>query len=192
MTQRRKQSRRRKLGRVYYQEPGKPRMWWMVRIKDATKPVRINGTLADALAGTPGTTIGCHLSNCAKRNAVAFPHPVLLASFTNSTLTIITKIVNGAPAEGVRYRHNYGRLVDLNDTDATKQFVRDHPRMAEREFILYPPRPPRKHVPGDHNKPGHKKNFTGEKQSVVLRGALRRAVKAGLIAAPIAHALETM
>ena len=77
----------------------------------------------------------------------------------------------------MRYRHSYGRIVDLNDTDISKTYIAKHPELAERTFNLRPP--PKRGVYVPHAQ--QHRQGTGEKTAVVPRGALARAVKAGLV-----------
>ena len=156
---------------------------------DAKKDVVVNGTLKDALLGTPGQTIGCHLSHCALNNAKLFPHPFILASFTASTCSIVTKITNGAPSRAVRYIHSYGKFVDLNDTDKNKDTILKNPKLANRSFVLRAPA-------GNYRRGArHRVNTTAGKSNgasshVVPRGALARARKAGLVTADLSSALN--
>jgi hypothetical protein len=169
-----------KTARIYY-GTGANQLYWRVRVSDAKKAVTVDGTLQDAMDGKPGTTIGCHLSLCAMHNQKKFPHPVLLASFTKSAALLVDKIAGGKPIHAVRYQHRYGQLVDLNDTDASKTYVRRHPGLAERTFTLGVPHTGKRPRNGGANK----KATHGEHRSVVPHGALARAKKAGLITADI-------
>ena len=155
-------------------------IFWACPVSDAKEPITMDGTLADALAGKPGLTIGCHLSNCATRNAQSFPHPVIYAVFTKSKAYIIDRWnkSNGRPAHCVRYAHSLGRFVDLNDKDGKKKLIRKYPEIVERTFVLHPPR---KRPSQSETSVGHSKNITNERRPVVPYGALRRAKEAGLI-----------
>lgn len=176
---------RQKTARIYYGvSEGEP-LFWRVRVTDAKGPVQMPGTLVDALTGKAGATIGCHLSNCAKRNAEVFPHPVKFASFIKSTAYIVTKIKNGQATDAVRYRHSYSELVDLNDSDKNRRKVRDNPLLAERTFTLYPPQAARPHRHHGYRPPEAHEGTTGELRAVVPRGALARAQRAGLINAAL-------
>jgi hypothetical protein len=180
----RKRVKSRKTARIYYGVSDGEELFWRVTVEDAKNVVKMPGSLIDALSGKAGATIGCHLSNCAQRNANVFPHAVKMASFTKSTALIITAIKNGQPAHAVRYRHEYSELVDLNDTDKNRRKVKANPKLAERTFTLYPPQVPRSARPGQ-SRPGGPSLVTGEKRAVVPRGALARAQRAGLINAAI-------
>lgn len=184
--------RPRKTMRIVY-GTGKHRLYWTVRVSDAKKDVVVNGSLMDALRGTPGETIGCHLSNCAVRNASSFPHECHLASFTRHTCAIVDKISNGAPSHAVRYMHNYGDLVDLNDTDKEKKKIRENPKLAEASYILKAPRGlvmlgSSHTVKGVSHKPAGKIDHS--RTHLVPRGALLRARRAGLVTADLANAIS--
>jgi bisphosphoglycerate-dependent phosphoglycerate mutase len=86
----------------------------------------------------------------------------------------VEKIHNGQPTHGVRYAHTYGLLVELNDNDLKKKYVRDHPEWIERQFVFTPPkvRLKRKYAHG---------NDDGSQRVYVPRGAKARAQAAGLI-----------
>lgn len=169
----------RKTTRLYYglhPETGK-RLYWTMKVTNATKPVAMKGSVEQAMAGGAGVSIGCHLSNTAKANKAAFPHPVIYISFTKSVALAITKITNGAPSHCVRYRHNYGHYVDLNDTDPSKATVKAHPELFNRRFTLgaY------KESEG-HWRPEYGRRETGRRSKLqMVRGELRRMKKAGLV-----------
>lgn len=171
--------------RIYYgaNPASAEALYWPVRVKHATKGVQINGSVIDALKGARGTVIGCHLSQCAMRNADHFPHPCKFAAFTRTTALIVTKIKGGKPVEAVLYNHGYSRLVDLNDTDISKKYVHDHPELADRKFTLRPPQKTRKANPPRGTQ--EHRNGDGTKSAVVPKGALRRAVQAGLVSAGV-------
>ena len=66
----------RKTTRLYYglnAETGE-RLYWTLKVRNATKPVKLNGTVEHAMKGEPGLSIGCHLSTTAKNNKDCFPH----------------------------------------------------------------------------------------------------------------------
>lgn len=157
-----------------------------VYVIHAKTKVTINGTLADALLGTPGETVGCHLSECCmnKNNkSVWVEHPPpILAAFTRSTAYMLIQLYKqkraGIDGVAVKYRHNYSDIVDLNDTDPAKTIVRRNPKLAERSFTLYPPNPRKLDQP--KNRPSGK-TFTGRRRALVPAGALRRAETAGLL-----------
>lgn len=191
MTKRKRtHGRPRNTARIYYganPASGEP-LYWKVRVKNATESVQVNGSVIDALKGARGTVIGCHLSQCAMRNAEHFPHPCKLAAFTKATALIVTKIARGRPTEAVRYRHAYGRIVDLNDTGATRAIVKQHPELADRTFRLCPPQTQRPYKPGSHKQ--EHRDGNGKNSSTVPRGALSRAVKAGLVSPGLMAALS--
>jgi len=161
---------------------GNSGVFFTVKVKDATRSVSINGTIDHVLGSYRGVTLGCHLSNVAWANASAFPHRCLMAPFFTKTVCyVVDKIRGGVPISAVRYNHSYGELVDMNDTGENLARVRRDPNWAEREFIL---RPPQKFIP---NRP---RSFSSGDQptnpatrmaAVMSNGALRRALRAGLV-----------
>jgi len=171
--------KRKRTARIYYGQnlDSKERLFWTVPFTEAKETVEIDGSVLDAIRGVRGTTIGCHLSNCAKRNSKQFPHPFVMAAFTKSTAFIITKIKKGKPTHAVKYDHSYGDLVELNDKEITKSFVATHPELTDRKFRLRPCRPFR----GEQRHHGNTGATNHEKRAIVPRGALKRAVDAGLV-----------
>jgi hypothetical protein len=176
-------TKRRKTARIYY-GTNATKLFWTVKVVDATKPVTINGSVMDAMKGKPGQTIGCHLSNCALRNQNAFPHPVHFAAFTKRSVLVVDKITDGRPSHAIRYHHKYGELVNLNDTDHAKKVIKDHPELADRKFVLNKPskNPAR---PGSDRKG----SASGTKRAMIPKGALGRAQAAGLITADLKNAV---
>lgn len=175
----RKARKKQRLARIYYgrdNESNEP-LYWIVRVTDARHVVEMNGSLADAILGTPGSTIGCHLSNCAKRNAKVFPHPCKVAAFTKTSCLIVTEVKNGSPTKAVKYAHSYGDLVELNDKDHGKNHIKAHPELAEKVFRLRLP-------PKDHGKSTWKHTRRAEgapRRTKIPHGALKRAIDAGLV-----------
>jgi hypothetical protein len=182
---------RKKTRRIYYGPPGNQDLFWTVKVQPATKAVTINGSLEHALAGMKGSTIGCHMSNCAMANERAFGHPVLLAVFTKKTCIIVTKIKDGVPSHGIEYYHDYNNLVMLNDRDNFKKYIKAHPELANRTFTLRPPSKAKQSRPniGSDN-PRGRGTITGEKRAYAPRGALSRAVDAGLINTAVAKVIS--
>jgi hypothetical protein len=171
-----------KTTRLYYglhRETGK-RLYWTLKVRNATKPVKLSGTVEHAMLGKTGVSIGCHLSKTATANKSAFPHPALYISFTKSIALVITKISKGVPSACVRYRHSYSRYVDLNDTEPAKAVVKAHPEFFNREFTLGAYKEQKFHW-----KPEYGRRETGERVKKHLtrlaRGELARMEKAGLM-----------
>ncbi len=169
----------RKTTRLYYglhPETGE-RLYWTMKVKNATRSVALNGTVEEAMNARGGVSIGCHLSNVATKNKSAFPHPALYISFTKSVALVITKITNGQPSHCVRYRHNYGKYVDLNDTDPSKAVVKAHPELFNRQFTLGAYKDDKLHW-----KPEYGRRETGARGKFQMaRGELARMKKAGLV-----------
>ena len=186
-----KRAKKKQTARIYYTEPGSTApLYWTVNVTDAKVPVKINGTLKDALQGAPGSTVGCHLSLCAKRNKEKFPHPFFLAAFTGSRALVVDQVKNGKPYHAVRYIHDYGSLVELNDTDKKKSVIRAMPQLAEREFTLSVPWRQKSRPQSVVVRPrGNRPDGVGNKKPYVSRGALKRAVAAGFISTPVAKAI---
>ena len=155
----------------------------LVKCRDAKTKVTINGSVEDVLKAHPGVTVGCALSNAAVANAQAFPHPVILAYFTRSTVLVVDTLnKHGHPTTAVRYAHPYNRIVDLNDKRTLKTLVKENPTIIVRQFELRPPRV-RVHGTGTH-KPFM--NVRTVARAFLPRGAMSRAIKAGLMSAPYA------
>lgn len=178
--------KRRNRARIYY-GTNKTKLYWTVKVTDAKAPVRLDGSLMDALKGTPGQTIGCHLSNCVLSNQSVFPHPVHFAAFTRCTALVVDKIANGVPTHAVRYRHGYSDLVDLNDTDPKKKAIKQRPELAERSFSLTVPQVEKRVGRPAGSAPAKP---SGKQMPTMPRGALDRARRAGLVTADLAQALR--
>jgi len=169
----------RKTTRLYYglQAGTSKPLYWTLKVKNATKAVPLDGTVEHAMQGEPGRSIGCHLSITGMDNKAAFPHEVVYISFTRSVALVVTKITNGQPSHCVRYRHNYGHYVDLNDKDPGKTFVKDHPEFFNRQFTLHPYKPGKA-----HHRPEYGRRETGERaKHQMAKGELRRLKDAGLM-----------
>jgi hypothetical protein len=182
--------------RIYYGPPGAEKsLWWTVKVTDAKKPVKVNGSVLHALRGHPGVTIGCGLSNMAidKANAEAFPHPVHLASFTSSTALMVDRLSkDGSPAHAVLYCHSYGHITDRNDKGTLKRLVREDPTIMERPFVLRAPRKSSRSGVGAGKTPRDQRGKSDRARAFVPRGALARAVKAGRIGRHVAEQLNTV
>ena len=173
----------RKTTRLYYGQNKKSGQWfyWTLKVRNATKPVKLSGTVEDAMNGKPGISIACHLAVAAARHADAFPHPVLFVSFTKSVVLVVTKIKDGKPVECVRYRHPYSKYVNLNDDCLTKKKAEEHPALFNRQFTLGVYR-----TQQNHWKPEYGRRETGERKHLIpiQRGEIGRFHKAGLINRP--------
>jgi len=178
--------------KVYFGPDGNPNLFWNIKVKNATKDVNISGKMIHALNGASGLTVGCHLSNAVAdaENRDAFGHDVKLVVVTKTRMVAVTRITGGLPSEGILYHHKLGKFVDLNDTKKSKAFIKNNPDFFEREFAFLAPRkrPPEKK--GGHGRaaPGTEKS----RSAVIPNGAMRRAVKAGLIAKPVAEQLARL
>ena len=169
----------RKTTRLYYgREPETGVcLYWTMKVRNATKPVLLNGTVEHAMAGERGVSIGCHLSNTAKACKAAFPHPALYVSFTKSVVLVITKITKGQPAECVRYRHGYSKYVDLNDKEVSRATVKAHPELFNRRFTLGAYKEQEAHW-----RPEYGRKETGQRRDQqMVKGEIGRRRNAGLV-----------
>ena len=176
--------RKRMTVRIYYgvnKHNIKDHFYWTVPVTLAKQDVEMRGTIADALSGEPGVTIGCHLSNVALNNRKVFSHDVIMAAFTKSRAAIIDKVAGGKPVHCWLYEHHAGNWVDLNDEDSTKEFVKLHPELEGKKFILHAPRKRPAGSGGSNRTALQPKRGSGEAFKLA-RGALRRAQKANLVA----------
>jgi hypothetical protein len=154
--------------------------YWTVPVTLAKQDVIMRGTMADALSGEPGVTIGCHLSNVALTSRRIFPHAVILPVFTKSRAVIVDKIAGGKPAHCWLYEHSAGHWVDLNDEDSSKEIVKLHPELEGKEFVLHAPRK-RAAGSGGGGKTALQPARGSNEAFKLARGALGRAEKAGLL-----------
>lgn len=177
-----KQPKYRRTKRIYFGPPGNERSgWWDVEVSPAKKPVSVNGSVLNALKAFQGVTVGCALSNVALSCKDAFGHDVFLVSVTKSMLLAVDKLNRqGQPCHAIQYAHSYHHITDRNDNGTLKKMVKDDPTIIERSFNLRVPRDPRK----PEGKSAHSTANLGKTdrtRAFVHRGALQRAVKAGLI-----------
>jgi hypothetical protein len=181
-------------GYIYYGPPGNTEMKWKVKLENGKVDVNVDGHVFHALRTSAGSTFGCHLANCimSAENRRRFGHPVLIASVNKQTLIIITKFTPNNPnydAVGVLYHHRHGQFVDLNDTKEAKKRLKEDPDYFEREFTFLAPRRHTSNPTG-----GHRATYApvgeGSLRALAPRGALQRAVKAGIVAAPVARAMR--
>lgn len=153
------------------------KLYWTLKIKNATKAVNLQGHLQHAIEGAPGGGIGCYISLAGqdKENRAAWAHPVKYVCVRKNTAIAITKITRGQPSHGVRYRHSLGKLVDLNDC-SSKRKIRELGELFERTIRLLPYKSEKAHW-----RPEYGRKETGERTFKLPRGELARMKKAGLI-----------
>jgi hypothetical protein len=183
-----KRKRRTRTRRIYFGPEGhETSMYWTVRVTDAVAPVTINGTAAAAIRAHRGMTIGCALSVTGVENAAQFGHPVYLIAVTKSTLLAVDqRRQDGSPSHAIVYGHSYNKIVELNDDGKLKNAVKVDPTLMERPFHLKPPRK----RPGYRSAPGERdRSNRAPGKPYVPRGALQRAVRAGLVAKSVAQQL---
>jgi hypothetical protein len=179
--------------RIYNGPPGHEKTsYWTVKISDAKQAVVISASVMHALQAYPGVTVGCGLSMAAVDpvNASAFPHPAYLASFTKRTALIVDKKDKaGQPCHAVRYEHYYGHITDKNDNRTLKRLVKEDPSIMDREFVLRPPHKRSGSGVGSGKTPPEKRGVGDHGKAFAPRGALLRAVKAGIIGEHVADQL---
>lgn len=180
--------------RVYYgPDDNEHSLYWDVEVRDATRTVRVNGELSHALRAHKGVTIGCAISITAQENPDAFPHKVLLASVTKRTMIVIDKLQSrkkGPPiVTGVLYYHAYPELTEMNDDGTLKKLVQERPDLIARQLTFTPP-PDQSKSRGKHTGLNPEKK---PKRPYIPRGALGRAVRAGIVKPGFAEAIiETL
>lgn len=193
--------RRRKIVSIRISDPGQPPLFLRVLIRNAKRPITMRSTFAEALAGKPGENLACRFALCAEHNRVLFPHDFVMASFTKSTAIIVDEIKKGRcgkyeyDATGVRYAHRLSTYVDLNDEDKDKEIIKNYPELMEMKVGLYVPQMRasqaeafKKYLANGGTR--LRERSTNPKSPKVMRGALARAVKAGLISPPVAQILK--
>jgi len=170
--------------KIHYGPPGKSDLYWRVKISNASKSLVLSAKLFHALNGHAGSTIACAISNCAMEHKTLFSHPVHFVAVTKTRILVVDKLKDGAPAHAVRYAHNRPDIVDIQDTKS-KRFMKKHAALLEGDVTLSPP-PVAKTRAGDGRAKGP---YNGRKRAFAHRGALQRAVRAGLISKPVAQAI---
>lgn len=181
----------RRTKRIYYGPPNKEkRMYWTVTVTDAKEPITFNGTIEQALKGHAGVTVGCAISYTCRENAKAFPHAVYLASITKTTALMVDRLNKaGQPTHAVIYEHSYPHIISWNDRRELKKMVKEDPSIMERAFTF---RPPRKQVQGSGRNAGKRRLGSTRGMAFVPRGAMARAVEAGLMGEHVAEQLTAM
>lgn len=147
-------------------------------IAEAWQDVLMRGHAEHFANGSEGLTWACALSNIAKdpKNKRLFPHSLVEAFFTNKT---VCYMFTGEKYKGVfvyiKYAHNYGTQLDLNDAKLSQKQAKETPEIFEQEFLLRVPSKTKKriHVPN--------KRASSPRKSLGHRGAVARARAAGLI-----------
>lgn len=174
--------------RVYIGPPGNERMVWIdVRCRKATEGTTINGALVHCLKARAGVDVGCAISlmGADPANADAFPAKPLMVAVHKTVCVVITKMRGANRADGFIYSHRLGSIVDANDEKTLKKAARENPEMMERPFQLLPYQTTTPHKRRGTSGVDSNKN-PKPPQTYVPRGALRRAVKAGIISREVA------
>jgi hypothetical protein len=168
---------------LFVGKPGKPGSIVMKAVYiDAKDVVRITGEQKYALMADRGDPAYCAMANAIKGNSDRFPHPILIPFVTKSSVYIVVGKRKDGIYKAIRYGHNFGSSVDLNDVG----YLRKNPALMEREFTLRPPRDRRGLVRS--KKYPHKGGDPRTPQAPW--GTYKRAIKAGLITSGVAKMLQ--
>jgi len=154
--------------------PGVTKQAWIIR---ATKPVILKGEIDHFRNGIAGLTFSCAFSKMWEdpKNSTRIPHPVRSSVIIKTQAFINTGEFKGTLVY-VKYSHNYGTLVDMNDEKLVEMMIKNHPEELEQEFEFHvPPKVKRSFTPSV------KKASTGKRRPFFPKGAIERARKAGLI-----------
>ena len=160
-----------------------PEHYWTVPYSNAARPVAANILLTKAAAKVSkrGIPFECVLANGilahAALNPTAFPHKVLYAYVERSQLFIVDRFSNGQPSHAWRYMHSFTKLTKAFDKMNGEEFTKKYDGFG---FVLNM-RPGRKPRDGVSNIGGN--GTGGTRSSTVSRGAMERAMAAGLIPA---------
>jgi len=157
--------------------PGAPQAGY---IGEAEQDVPMQGHGEHFVNGSAGLTWSCALAKMAKdpKNKALFPHPVVEAFFTGKTTCYI---MTGQKHKGVfiyiKYAHDYGVQLDMNDAGLSQRLAKEDPKVFEQEFILRVP-PKKKRKIGT---PKGRRASSPRKKASRVYGATARALAAGLI-----------
>jgi hypothetical protein len=174
-------SKRRKTVRLYTDV--KRNLYWTLPYTDAQVrvPVPVLLTACIVAKSSRGVPFECVLANAimeyASQNPEAFPHKVMHAFVIKSRIYLIDRYApGGQPAHAIRYFHDYGGIAVKFDKISKRKFLE---KFNGEGFTLSlrPPIKGGKKAPYNvvrHSGPAHRK-------TVVSRGALRRAIDAGLM-----------
>jgi len=155
--------------------------WNKVRFSDGRQhlqvPISMSGKFLDTTK--KGSTYECVLANgtmeWAKANPELLPHEFIYVYVTRSALYVVDKKKDGQPSHSYRYMHGFSTMTKTFDTITKAQFKK---RFEGKGFILTL-KPGRKYRQGESRVGGNGKG--GTRSHKVSRGALARAVAAGLI-----------
>jgi hypothetical protein len=149
-------------------------------IADAEQDIPMQGHGEHFVNGSAGLTWACALSKMAEdpKNKTLFPHPLVKAFFTGKTTCYI---MTGQKHKGVfifiKYAHDYGKLLDMNDAGLSQRLAKEDPGAFEQEFLLrVPPKKKRK-----IRTPVARRASSPRKKASRVYGATARALAAGLI-----------
>jgi len=149
-----------------------------VKARNATSNVILSRTLTDVMSGTEGLSVTCANAECALRqNGEAFPHPVYLAEFTDNRAYIVDKLdKRGVPSSCVVYAHNQGKFQKQFDTKGKRQLAKMSG--VEGMFVLSPIG--QRTGGADRTNSGGTQRGHAKRKTEITRGAVARAMRAGI------------
>jgi len=175
-----------KLARLNLCGAGARSVW----LRNATSDVILKSEVDHFRNGRAGLTFSCGFSNMWRdpNNSSRIPHPVYrgikgIVDVIKTRAYVVVGEHNGLFVV-VAYAHNHGSLVDMNDERLTNIIIQNHPEQLEQEFIFRAITPVKRKI----TKSPVKKTNIGVRKPFSPRGALLRAVKAGLISSQEAEA----
>jgi hypothetical protein len=149
-----------------------------VWLRNATSDVILKGEIDHFRNGMAGLTFSCGFSNMWKdpNNSSRIQHHVEFADVIKTRAYVVTGEYEGILTV-IAYAHNHGNLVDMNDERFTATIMQNHPERLEQEFLFRAIIPAKRKI----TKPPIKKVNIGIRKPFNPRGALLRAMKAGLM-----------
>ena len=153
---------------------------WFSDGKDRIEvPIQMNGEFLDKVKR--GSTYECVLAKgtmaWAKANPDLLPHDFIYVYVTRSAIYVVDEYKSGQPFHAYRYMHGFSHMTKTFDTITTAQFK----KRFEGEGFTLVLKPGRKYRAGESTVGGNGKG--GSRAHTVTRGALERAIAAGLIPA---------
>jgi hypothetical protein len=155
--------------------PGAPQPAW---IANAWQDILPQGHAEHFVNGSEGLTWLCALRHVIMdpENRHLIPHPVHEAFITGKTVCFI---MTGEKHKGVfifiKYAHNYGQYLDLNDAHLSQRQAKETPEIFEQKFLFSVP-VKKKRIKAQSNR-----RASSPRKPFRVKGATARAVAAGLM-----------
>jgi hypothetical protein len=149
-------------------------------IEDAEQDIQMQGHASHFMNGVAGLTWACAMSNMAKdpENRKKFPHPVREVFVTaKTTLYIMTGEKYNNIFKYIKYAHNFGLQLDLNDAHLSQNIAKTNPAIFEGIFTLRAPSTKKRVIQSQSSKRASSKRG----KPFIPRGATTRAVNAGIM-----------